>query len=181
MKITDGKIIFWALVFYYWLLEVLDYFLKDYNHRNEYKFSTSTYIIIFSIVLVIIFVFVLKHTQETDRFIRYAKSFAYGVFFGFFSLLFVLLAKDQTGFYLNKIYPKQEFTEEFEIIHRMRSDGDNIVGLKSVKDKIWFSTTNKFSIDDLIYIQKNDTIKIEYGIGLLNKPYLPFGKLEIIK
>lgn len=180
MKGSINKILFLPLIFI-WLLDLLDYFFKDYNHQNKYELSTSTYVIIFLIVLLITCLFVLKHSQENDKLIKYLKSFAYGVFFGFASLLFMGMVKNQTAFYFNKAYAKKEIEEDFLIIHRLVSDGDNIVGIRSIDNGIWFSTTNKFSLENLIYIQKNDTIKIKYGMGLLNKPFLPYGELEIIK
>jgi hypothetical protein len=180
MKGSINKIIFLPLIFI-WLLDLLDFFFKDYNHQNKYKLSTSTYVIIFLVFFLITCLIVLKFSQENDRLIKYLKSFAYGIFFAFTSLLFSGIVKNQTAFHFNKIYAKKEIEEDFLIIHRLVSDGDNIVGLRSINNGIWFSTTNKFSLENLIYIQKNDTIKIKYGIGLLNKPFLPYGKLEIIK
>jgi hypothetical protein len=180
MKSSINKIILLPLIFI-WLLSILDFFFKDYNHQNKYELTVSTYAIIFLIVLLITCLFVLKHSQESDTFIKYMKGFAYGAFFGFASVLFMGMIKNQTAFHFNKTYAKKEIEEDFLIIHRLVSDGDNIVGLRSIDNGIWFSTTNKFSLENLIYIQKNDTIKIKYGMGLLNKPFLPYGELEIIK
>lgn len=125
--------------------------------------------------------YVIKNSQEIDRFIKFAKGFAFGVFFGLIFLLFVGSVKDQTGFHLNKIYAKTTFEEDFEIINRAVIEKDSVVGLKSINNNCWFSTRNKFSHKDLLYIQDNDFIKVNLGIGLLNKPFLTYGKLEIIR
>ncbi|MEO1030254.1 MAG: hypothetical protein AAFX55_02560 [Bacteroidota bacterium] len=180
MKFSIEKLLALPMI-YIGVLSLLDFFFKDYNDLNKFELSLISYIIIFCIVLLIVMGFVLRHSQEKDDFIKIAKSFAYGVFFGFVSVLYIGMVKDQTAFYLNKIYAKNSIEEYFEVTHKSVIDNDNVVGLKAVNSRHWFSTENKFSNENLIYIQENDTIRITYAIGLLNQPFLPYGKLEIIK
>lgn len=180
MKDPIYKIILLPVIFF-GLLDILDFFFKDYIDRNEYILSTLTYIIIFFVVLSIIFLIVFLNSQESDKFIKIAKSFAFGVFFGLISTAYVGLVKDQTSFYLNRIFPQELIEEEFVVTYRHILKGDKLVGLRSVNKNYSFKTENKFSPENLIYIQKNDTIKIKYGIGLLNKPFLSSGKIKIIK
>ncbi|EDP71120.1 hypothetical protein FBALC1_01512 [Flavobacteriales bacterium ALC-1] len=180
MKNSINKIIFLPLI-YIGLLSAFDFFFKDYKDQSKYEISKSTYIIIFSIALLLIFLFVSRYSQETDKFIKYAKSFAYAVFFGFIVIIYLETVKDQTAFHFNKLYAKNIIAEDFEITQRAVIDEDSIVGLRSVNNKYKFYTENKFSLENLIYIQKNDTIKIKYSVGLLNKPFLQSGKIEIVK
>ncbi|MDT0558605.1 hypothetical protein RM697_08105 [Ichthyenterobacterium sp. W332] len=180
MKNSSDRII--GLPFLYMvLLSTLDYFFKDYIGSSEFEISVKVYVLIFIITLVSVFVFVLKNSQEKDKFIRIMKSFSYGTFCGFMLLMFIALVKDQSAFYLNKSYSKEKIQDKFVVTYRNNSEGENGVGLGSYNYKVWFSTKNKFSSEDLLFIQKNDTIKIEFYIGLLNKPFLPFGKIEIIE
>lgn len=163
------------------ILSTLDYFFKDYNSLNEFEISVKVYALIFIITLASVFAFVLKNSQEKDKLIRSIKGFSYGTFCGFMLLMFIVLVKDQSAFYLNKVYSKEKIQDEFVITYRNNIENVNGVGLGSYNHGVWFSTKNKFSTEDLFFIQKNDTVKIEYYIGLLNKPFLPFGKIDIIK
>ncbi|NRD21962.1 hypothetical protein HNV10_01830 [Winogradskyella litoriviva] len=180
MKVDINKIISLPFI-YIGLLSLLDFFLKDYDDRNNYNLSTGNYLIIFTVAVCAVMLFVLKNSQETDKFIKIAKSFAYGIFFGFISVIYVTLVKNQTGFYLNRIYTKSIVEEDFEIFNRGIFDKDSIVGLRSMNDDYWFMTYNKFSYEDLLLIEDNDTIKIKMGIGVFNRPFLYNGKIEIVK
>lgn len=180
MKDSTYKIVF-IPIFFFGLLDILDFFFKDYNDRNDYELNLSTYVIVFSITLVFILAYVYRNSQEKDRVIKFIKGFAYGVFFGFITVFYIGMVKGQTAFYLNKLFPQELIKEDFKITYRHVSKGDNLVGLRSINSNHWFGTKNKFSMENLIYIQKNDTITLEFGIGLLNKPFLPNGEIEIIK
>ena len=114
MKDSTYKIVF-IPIFFYGLLNILDFFFKDYNDRNNYGLPLSTYVIIFSITLVIILAYVYRHSQEKDRFIKFVKGFAYGVFFGFITVFYIGMVKDQTAFYLNKLFSQKLVKEDFKV------------------------------------------------------------------
>lgn len=180
MKFPFEKLLAIPIIFI-GILNLLDFFFKDYNDHNKYEIDLIYYIIIFSVVLIVVSLYVLYLSQDTDKFIKIARSFAFGVLFGLASVLFVGMVKDQTAFHLNKLYTKKNIEDHFEITHRAVAEKDSLVGLISVNNSHWFSTKNKFTYRNLIRIQKTDTIKLKYGIGLLNKPFLPYGKLEILE
>lgn len=125
-------------------------------------------------------VFVIYHSLEKDKFIKIAKGFAYGVFFGLISISFMFLFKAEVLFNINRIYAKQSIEDKFIIRYRIAENDDDKVGLNLAYKKLYFRTENKFSDEDLLKIQKKDTITIQYHIGLLDKPFLPHGKIAII-
>lgn len=180
MNININKITSLPFI-YIGLLSLLDFFFKDYDDRNKFDLSLSNYLIIFTAVVCAVMLFVLKNSQETDRFIKIAKSFAYGIFFGLMTAIFVMIVKDQTAFHLNKSYAKTVFEEDFKINYRGVVDKDSIVGLRSINHNYWFMTFNKFSNENLLLIEDNDTIKIKMGIGLLDRPFLYSGNIEILE
>lgn len=181
MKNQTYKLIYLPIIYYGLLGGILPYFYKDYKDRNTYELSTTTYVIIFATVLLIVSIFVLVNSREHDKLIKIIKSFAYGVFFGLSFTLYIVLVKDDTAFYLNRFSTKAQFEEKFKVTYSYGPEDKNSVGIRAIERNHWFGTTNKFSMEDFIYIQKHDTITLTYRIGLFNKPYLPHGKIEILR
>ncbi len=63
MKVGINKIISLPFI-YIGLLSLLDFFLKDYDDRNNYNLSTGNYLIIFTVAVCAVMLFVLKITGE---------------------------------------------------------------------------------------------------------------------
>lgn len=154
--------------------------MKDYEDYQSFELSYKTYVIIFLVIVFLILSFVIYYSSEKDKFIKIAKAFAYGVFFSFISIYFITIIKDQTGFYINRISSNKSYQKDFKITYRDIENGDKIVRLKSIFVDFRILTRNKFSDEDLLIIQKKDTITIEYHVGILNKPFLKFGKIDIL-
>lgn len=87
----------------------------------------------------------------------------------------------QTLFYINRAYTKENREDLFEVRYSHERDGDLKFNFYSNYRDVYFFTTNKISKSNFNNIPEGATIRVKYGIGLLNKPFLPSGNLEIIK
>jgi hypothetical protein len=180
MKFSLDKLV--ALPFIYLLaLPLLDSAFKDYEGEDSYGWDIKIYISIFIVSLFIVMLFVLYHSQENDKTIKFLKSFAYGLFFSFLATFYINLVKDQTIFYINKSFAKKDFKEKFVIIDTWSNEQKNQIKIESLSNDYFFIAKDKISLNNFSKIKKGDTITVNMSIGLLNKPFLSSGNLEIIK
>lgn len=166
---------------YIGLLLLLDAFYKDYYGHDTFELTLISSSIIFFIILITVLLIVLWLSEEKDNFIKIAKSFAYGVFFGFAILFYIIMVKNDTIFYLNKSYAKEVFNEPFYVNYKNTSSRNNTVHIRSVFNDYDFTVRDKFIDSDFSRLKEGDIIVIKMAKGLLNEPFLFSGNIEIIE
>ena len=133
---------------YFWsILFLLDNFLKDYEGHDRIEFNIKTYIIIFVTAIIILFISFYNYFLEKDKFIKAAKSFAYSILFSLSTLIYIALVKDQTLFYLNRIYVKEKKIEIFDVVNIWEKENQNKITIESSNGDYLFFTKNKFNTE----------------------------------
>ncbi|GAB5563674.1 MAG: hypothetical protein Wins2KO_07370 [Winogradskyella sp.] len=87
----------------------------------------------------------------------------------------------QTLFYINRLHVQEVKEDDFEIRYIHNSKGNLKLNLYSAKNDVYFFTENKISEQEFQRLKQDKTIKIRYALGLLNKPFLFKGQLQIIQ
>ena len=167
---------------YIFVLNILDYFYSDYFISDDnLQLSSETYIYIFVISIVLIWGLIYWVSSEKDLLIRVVKSLGLGVFSGFVIIFYIYVVAQQTTFYVNKTYAKTEIVNLFEVRNKNDYKEELDVSYLSVDGEIYFHTKDKIRPSDFERLKEGDTVKIKYFIGLLNKPFLPYGDVEFIE
>lgn len=175
------KFIFALPFIYIFVLQTLDFFYADYRVSDTLELSGRTYIHILIISIVVLQQIIYRISSEMDMLIKITKSTAYAVFFGFALIFYLYSIMPQTLFYINKAYTKELKDDLFEVGYSYERDGELEFNFYSNYKDLYFFTTNKIYKTNFNNIIEGDTVRVNYSIGLLNKPFLPSGKLEIIK
>ena len=168
------------ILIFFGIIAIVKLFYNDYKLiDNDYELPILVYIILFTVMVIVIISLVRHYSSETDQFIKTTKGTAYGVFFGFITVIYVFLLVEPISILINRAYVKKETLLLFEV--RYIDLTNKKINFFSESKNLYFHTTAKFSEKDINALKENDIIKINIPIGLLDRPFLYRGKIEFEK
>jgi len=160
--------------FIYWYLLPLQ--SEYYLERDLIAFNLQETLIILGVVFLILFILIYRFIyDESDTFIRMAKSFAYAVFFSFFYFFTIHHKVIDIALLTNRVMSTEQVIEPFKITYIK----GNSVGIKSLEDSYHEILDNNFEHSDLEHLKEGDFINFIFDKGIFGKNYIASKKIKI--